>query len=98
MTEKHNPPTKPNQPMIYQFRLQGHLDRQWNTWFDGLAITLEENGDTLLTGAVVDQAALYGLLSRIRDLGIPLISVIRLLPNETARPTSSQTISNRETQ
>lgn len=88
MTEKRNSPTKHDQPTIYQFRLQGHLDRQWITWFDGLTITLEENGDTLLTGEVVDQAALYGLLSRIRDLGIPLISVIRLLPNRTARPTS----------
>lgn len=92
MTEKHNPPTKPNRPMIYQFRLQGHLDRQWNTWFDGLTITLEENGDTLLTGAVVDQAALYGLLSRIRDLGIPLISVIRLLPNETASKSGEKSV------
>ncbi len=83
MTEKHNSPTKHGQPMIYQFRLQGHLDRQWISWLDGLTITLEENGDTLLTGEVVDQAALYGLLSRIRDIGIPLISLIRLLPNPT---------------
>jgi hypothetical protein len=60
---------------VYQLRLKGHLGRQWTQWFEGLAITLEDNGDTLLTGLVVDQAALHGLLKKVRDLGIPLISV-----------------------
>jgi hypothetical protein len=64
------------QPMIYQIRLEGHLGPQWTNWFEGLSITLEDNGDTLLTGSVVDQAALYGLLRKVRDLGLPLISVI----------------------
>ncbi len=60
--------------MIYQIRIKGHLGRQWTDWF-GLTIALEENGDTLLTGPVADQAALYGLLKKLRDLGIPLVSI-----------------------
>ena len=64
-----------DQPRDYQIRIKGHLSRQWTEWFEGLTITLEENGDTLLTGPVVDQAALHGLLKKVRDLGMPLISV-----------------------
>ena len=63
------------QPMVYQIRIKGHLGCQWTEWFEGLTITLEENGDTLLTGPVVDQAALHGLLKKVRDLGMPLLSV-----------------------
>ncbi|MDQ5851774.1 MAG: hypothetical protein M3380_06785 [Chloroflexota bacterium] len=66
--------------MIYQIRIKGHLGREWTDWFGGLSITLEDNGDTLLTGPVVDQAALHGLLRRVRDLGMPLLSVMRLNP------------------
>ncbi len=65
----------PEQPKVYQIRLKGHLGSQWSNWFDGLSISLEENGDTLLTGSVADQAALYGLLRRVRDAGLPLLSV-----------------------
>ena len=65
----------PFQPMVYQIRLKGHLSIQWTDWFDGLTITLEDNGDTLLTGPVVDQAALHVLLKKVRDLGMPLVSV-----------------------
>lgn len=61
--------------MIYQIRIKGHLGPQWKEWFGGVSITLEDNGDTLLSGPVVDQAALHSLLKRVRDLGIPLISV-----------------------
>ena len=61
--------------MIYQIRVKGHLGPHWAGWFEGMAITLEANGDTLLTGPVIDQAALYGLLKKVRDLGMPLISV-----------------------
>lgn len=61
--------------MIYQIRIKGHLGRQWTDWFGGLTITLEEEGDTLLTGPVIDQAALHGLLKKVRDLGMPLLSV-----------------------
>ena len=64
--------------MKHQIRIKGHLGQQWADWFEGLTVTLEENGDTLLTGPVVDQAALHGLLKRVRDLGMPLISVNRV--------------------
>ena len=65
----------PGEPMVYQIRIRGHLGPHWTDWFGGFAIALEPDGDTLLTGAVVDQAALYGLLRTVRDLGIPLVSV-----------------------
>lgn len=65
-----------SEPMIYQIRIRGHLDSQWTDWFEGLSITLEENGDTHLAGAVADQAALFGLLRKVRDLGMPLVSVV----------------------
>ena len=71
---------KLDQPMVYQIRIKGHLGPQWTDWFEGMTITLEENGDTLLTGPVVDQAALHGLLRKVRDLGMPLISAIRVEP------------------
>jgi hypothetical protein len=61
--------------MICQIRLKGLLGLQWSGWFDGMTITLEDTGETLITGTVVDQAALHGLLKKVRDLGIPLISV-----------------------
>jgi len=69
-----------NQPMVYQIRIKGHLDRHWTEWFGDVTITLEDNGETLLTCSVVDQAALHGLLRKVRDLGMPLISAIRVKP------------------
>jgi len=66
----------PGEPLVYQIRIKGHLGCRWADWFGGLTITLEDNGDTLLTGPVIDQAELYGLLKKVRDLGMPLISVI----------------------
>jgi hypothetical protein len=77
---KLNPKTDPSQPMVYQIRIQGHLGRQWTDWFEGLTITLEDNGDTLVSGPVVDDAALHGLLKKVRDLGMPLLSVNRVEP------------------
>jgi hypothetical protein len=65
----------PGRLTAYRIRIKGHLGPQWTDWFEGLAITLDESGDTLLTGPVVDQAALHGLLRRVRDLGMPLVSV-----------------------
>ena len=70
----------PSAPAIYAIRVQGHLDGRWAKWFGGLTITLEEDGCTLLTGPVVDQAALHGLLKKVRDLGMPLLSVNRVEP------------------
>ena len=69
-----------DQPMVYQIRIKGHLNRRWTEWFGDVTITLEDNGETLLTCPVVDQAALHGLLRKIRDLGMPLISAIRVKP------------------
>ena len=80
MSNKINPKTDPDQPLVYQIRLQGHLGRNWTHWFGDVTITLEEGGETLLTGPVVDQAALHGLLRKVRDLGMPLISAIRVNP------------------
>ena len=72
---------EPNPSTVYQIRITGHLDSRWADWFGGMTITLEDNGDTLLTGAVIDQAALYGLLRQVRDLGMPLVSVNRVDTN-----------------
>ncbi len=80
MSNSQNPKTDPDEPVVYQIRIDGHLGPQWTDWFEGLAITLEEDGDTLLTGRLADQAALYGLLKKVRDLGMPLISVNHLDP------------------
>ncbi len=81
---------KLDEPMVYQIRVKGHLGPQWSEWFGGLSITLEDGGDTLLTGPVVDQAALHGLLRKVRDLGMPLISAIRVEPpSRRTRPTTN---------
>ena len=64
--------------MTYQIRIKGQLERRWTEWFGDVTITLEENGDTVLTCSVVDQAALHGLLKKVRDLGLPLLSVNRV--------------------
>ncbi len=80
----NTPQSQPNSspPTIYKIRIKGHLDPQWTDWFEGLTITLEENGESLLTGAIVDQTALHGVLKRIRDLGIPLVSVCPVCSQE----------------
>lgn len=75
MAHTFHPETAPVQPTIYEIRLKGHLNPQWAAWFEGLSITLEDNGETLLAGPVADQAALHGLLKKVRDLGLPLLSV-----------------------
>ena len=71
-TEDHHEPGR------YEIRIKGYLDNRWAAWFEGLTITALDNGETLLTGAVVDQAALHGLLRKVRDLGVPLLSVTRV--------------------
>jgi hypothetical protein len=67
----------------YEIRIKGHLDNRWTDWFEGLTITLEDNGETRLTGTVADQSALHGLLRKVRDLGMPLVSVNRIEPGQT---------------
>jgi hypothetical protein len=74
MSQDLDPQADPSRPMAYQIRIAGQLDSRWADWFEGLTITLD-GGDTLITGPVVDQAALHGLLKRVRDLGMPLVSV-----------------------
>ncbi|MEW6130749.1 MAG: hypothetical protein AB1757_27215 [Acidobacteriota bacterium] len=78
MAEALNRTADTNQPTIYQIRVKGHLGSQWEDWFGGLTVTLEDNGETLLTGTVADQSALHGLLRKVRDLGISLVSVTRV--------------------
>ena len=65
---------------VYEIRLKGHLEARWVKWFDGMVITLDDNGNTLLSGPVADQSALHGLLKKIRDAGLPLLSVNSLEP------------------
>ena len=78
MPNELNSPSNLSEPLVYQIRLKGQLGSEWVDWFEGLTVTLDEDGDTLLTGPVIDQAALHGLLKKVRDLGMPLISVNRV--------------------
>ena len=82
MSSKRNPKPNPDQPMVYQIRIKGYLDYQWRDWFENATVTLEEDGNTLLTCSVLDQAALHGLLKKIRDFGMPLLSVNRVVSDE----------------
>ena len=75
MSNEINSEIEKAQPMVYQIRIKGHLGREWTDWFGGLTIRLTDNGETLLTGPVVDQAALHGVLRKVRDVGMPLLSV-----------------------
>ena len=82
MSNERSPQRDPSEPMVYQIRVTGHLGSEWIDWFDGLSITLQDNGETLLTGSVVDQTALHGLLRKVRDLGMPLLSVNPVEPGQ----------------
>jgi hypothetical protein len=75
-----------HEPGLYEIRIKGHLENRWSDWFEGLTITLEENGDTILIGPVADQAALHGLLRKVRNLGLPLVSVIPVGHERTGMP------------
>ena len=70
----------------YEIRLTGHLEAHWTTWFDGMTLSREADGTTVLSGSIPDQAALHGLLQRVRDLGVPLVSVVRIGPDSAAEP------------
>ena len=88
MSQHHDPATPPNQASLYQIRLKGHLGSEWADWFGGMAVDLTEDGDTLLTGPVPDQAALHGILKKVRDLGLPLLAVQCLaVPDKGAHST-----------
>jgi hypothetical protein len=78
--------TEDDEPGRYEIRLKGHLDDRWADWFGDLTLTREDNGETLLRGPVVDQTALYGLLRKVRDLGLPLVSVNQVDPKQANRP------------
>ena len=91
MSNEINSESDPGQLMVYQIRIKGHLGREWTDWFEGLAITALDNGETLLTGPVVDQAALHSLLRKVRDLGVPLLSVNRVKPGEAEVPDVNET-------
>ncbi|HEU0000240.1 MAG TPA: hypothetical protein VFQ36_05045 [Ktedonobacteraceae bacterium] len=91
MSNKINSESDAGQPPVYQIRIKGHLGREWTDWFGGLTLTLEDNGETLLTGPVVDQAALHGLLRKVRDLGVPLLSVSCVKPGEAEVPDGNET-------
>jgi hypothetical protein len=84
MPQELDPQAEPSQPTAYQIRITGQLGSRWADWFEGLTITLD-GGDTLITGPVVDQAALHGLLKRVRDLGMTLISVSPVEPGPQLR-------------
>ena len=88
MTERPTRTLDPQEPGRYEIRLSGHLDARWVARFDGLAVTHEGDGTTLISGPIVDQAALHGVLQRVRDLGLPLVSVVRIEPD---RPTPTGT-------
>ena len=86
MSETERVAVETNEPGIYEIRIKGHLDDRWTDWFEGLTIRREENGTTLLTGSRIDQAALYGLLRRVRDLGLPLLLVMRVEQGQAEPP------------
>jgi hypothetical protein len=78
MTERRNPPPHRPEAGRYEIRLTGHLDAQWTAWFDGLTVDQKSDGTTVISGPIADQAALHGVLQRVRDLGLPLVSVVRV--------------------
>jgi hypothetical protein len=80
MSATHPSSKYDDESRLYEIRLRGHLDDKWADWFEGLTITREDNGETVLCGSLVDQAALHGLLRKVRDLGVPLLSVIQVEP------------------
>ncbi len=83
MSETHPSTEDHDEPRFYEIRIEGHLNDRWADWFEGLTLIREDSGATLLAGPVVDQAALHGLLRKVRDLGMPLISVICVRPSQT---------------
>jgi hypothetical protein len=82
MSTTNSSDTNPGQRAVYQIRIKGHLGPQWSDWFEGMITTPQVNGDTVVTGLVIDQAALHGLLRKVRDLGVPLLSITEVQPDQ----------------
>lgn len=93
MSETHASIEDHDEPEVYEIRIKGHLDDRWAKWFGGLTITLEEGGNTLLTSQA-DQAALHGLLKKVRNLGLPLLSVNRVEPGQAGATDVGETHQN----
>ena len=89
-------PPQSHSPRAYQIKVAGRLSETWAEWFDGLTVTVTENDETLITGWVVDQAALQGLLKKVRDLGLPLLSVNPVEPTTPAAGDTARDISPKE--
>ncbi|MCW2779628.1 MAG: hypothetical protein JWR35_77 [Marmoricola sp.] len=87
MSETHAAQGQPHEAGQYEIRLKGHLEARWSAWFDGLTLTRESDGTTLIAGPVVDQAALHGLLQKVRDTGLPLVSVEHVAADGFGAPT-----------
>ena len=92
MSETHAPFEEPHEPGLTEIRLRGHLDARWADWFEGMRMRRERDGTTTLSGPVVDQAALHGLLKKVRDLGLPLLSVMQVEPKAADGPPGSAEI------
>lgn len=92
MADEQRPNPKMKQPMVYQIRIKGHLGQQRMDWFDGLTITLQEDGNTLLSGPVIDQSALHGILKKIRDMGMPLLAVNQIEPKYVEMKISTDSV------
>jgi len=82
MSDTHASSDARREPVQYEIRLKGHLEARWAAWFDGLSLTQESDGTTVIRGSVIDQAALHGLLNKVRDLGLPLIAVKQVSLND----------------
>jgi hypothetical protein len=90
MANEYSPTMNADAPVVYHIRVKGHLGHEWSDWFGGLTITLEDDGVTLLVGLLVDQAALYGVLRQVRDLGMSLLSVNRVMPGQAEASDATQ--------
>jgi hypothetical protein len=91
MSETQHPTRRPHEPGQYAIRVAGRLDQRWAEWFDGLSLTHQGDGTTVLQGRVADQASLHGLLLKIRDLGLPLLSVTPVVPDRTTEQPDATT-------